>query len=58
MYYDHFVLSDRHARERHQAVLREVEQIRLAKQVAPQAPSLPRRAVEQLVAVMLVALQR
>jgi len=56
MFYDSFVLSDQHARDRHQAILREVEQIRLANQVA--SSSLPRRTVQHLVAVLMVILQR
>ena len=58
MYYDQFVLSDQFARDRHNAILREVEQIRLANQLAAQSPSLPRRAVQHLVVVLLNALPR
>ncbi len=58
MSYDNFVLSDQHARERHQAILREVAAIRLAEQAAPRSPSLPRRVVQPLVTALVVLLQR
>lgn len=56
MSYEHFVLSDRHARQRQQEILREVEQIRLANQVA--SASQPRRAAQNLLAALVVMLQR
>jgi hypothetical protein len=58
MFYDNFVLSDQHAKERHQAILREMAQIRLADRVAAQTPSLPRRAAQAVVMVLMTIIQR
>jgi hypothetical protein len=58
MSYDLFVLSDRHARQRQQEILREVEQIRLANQVASTSAQRPRLSVRHLLASLVVMLQR
>ena len=60
MSYDNFVMSDQHARDRHNEILKEVAQIRLANQVAKQRPVRPGRprSIQSLVAALLVALQR
>ena len=58
MFFDDFVLSDRHARQRQQETLREVEHIRLANQVASASPSQQRRAVQPWLIVLMVMLQR
>ena len=54
--YDNYVMSDQIARDRHNEILKEVAQIRLANQVAPKRPA--RLSIHSVVAALLVALQR
>ncbi|MBZ0304148.1 MAG: hypothetical protein K8J31_30715 [Anaerolineae bacterium] len=58
MFYDNIVASDQLARERHQAILREVEQIRFANQFASKSPSRPHRVAQNLLTALLTVFQQ